>query len=137
MAKSGTKPAANVYREARLKASETNDRLRSRESTAEERDEQEFYADPIVSTIRMHLAEAEDLADDPTTAYWVVTGDDFIAEIKRSTGYTIASTDALGRKVKKLEQKLMDYERIKRDVKRIDGTRGYKFYRIPEFDDPS
>ena len=109
----------------------------SRESTAEERDEQEFYADPIVSTIRMHLAEAEDLADDPTTAYWVVTGDDFIAEIKRSTGYTIASTDALGRKVKKLEQKLMDYERIKRDVKRIDGTRGYKFYRIPEFDDPS
>ena len=36
MGKSGTKLPQNVYREARLKASEKNDRLRSRESTAEE-----------------------------------------------------------------------------------------------------
>lgn len=36
MSKSGTKQHQNVYREARLKASERNDRLRSRESTSEE-----------------------------------------------------------------------------------------------------
>lgn len=36
MGKSGTKRPANVFRDARLKASERNDRLRSRESTAEE-----------------------------------------------------------------------------------------------------
>lgn len=36
MGKSGTKIPVNVYREARLQASEKNDRLRSRESTAEE-----------------------------------------------------------------------------------------------------
>ena len=36
MSKSHTNPFANVFREARLTAAEKNDRLRSRESTAEE-----------------------------------------------------------------------------------------------------
>lgn len=36
MSKSSTKPLSNVYRSARLRASETNDRLRSREGAAEE-----------------------------------------------------------------------------------------------------
>lgn len=36
MGKSSTNPPQNVYREARLKASQFNDRFRSREATAEE-----------------------------------------------------------------------------------------------------
>lgn len=78
---------------------------------AERKDELEFSHDPLVKTIQFHLDEAEDMVlDDPeiSEVSWSCTPSELLDEVERLYGPQDMSRDAIGRKVKRLAEKLAE-----------------------------
>lgn len=89
---------------------------------ADRREELEFDNDPLVKTIRYRLDEAEDLVlDDPEASEvsWTCSSSELLDEVERLYGTQDSTPDAMGRKVKRLSEKLFavgieyKYERTK------------------------
>ena len=95
-----------------------------------DRDESEFYADPIVRTLLFHMEEEEDYMDeDDTSVSWEVSLKDFSDAIYQYTGFETESGVRLGKRIKSLSAELLEREGITCEPTKSKTARGYLFKR--------
>lgn len=96
----------------------------------ERREEREFKDDPIVQTIVRHLDEAEEMLDeDATEAVWSCTATQLLEEVTRLYGDPHISSRAIGMKLSKMDENLLNWVGISHEYQKLETARTHVFTR--------
>lgn len=96
----------------------------------DKRDEIEFYNDIVVKTVLYHIEEAEDLSavEEIEVVEWACSSAELLAECTRLYGkHEELTPTSVGRRVKKLQEKLEAFEGISYTVRRTNSRREHVF----------